>query len=305
LNNFIAETLKYKPQLYLDFLKNLIYILGVVLKKLLKNIGVSMKKFLSTAMVLGALYGTANAAPVTSPIYMPEAGKILSNINLGYTMRNSDEDITEDGDEMYSAVNLGLEGKIGVMDRLAINYGFNFDFARKILDEDSSAKFTNYYIGVTGRVADAGANKLDLILNVGQGNDAFISLSTMAYVDFGVRYGLELDRYNLGFSVRGKYVNDEEVLGETVLDGGFDVAFALENEFIFTDNFTAGLDLNYSINDDYGDSDSYNIFGFNVDLNYGLNQNNFIGVYYAMDFNDADEIEPTTYKFGLKFTSQF
>ncbi len=264
-----------------------------------------MKKFLSTAMVLGALYGTANAAPITSPIYMPEAGKILSNINVGYTMRNSDEDITAGNDKMYSGVNLGAEGKIGVMDKLAINYGFNFDFVRKTLDEDSSAKFTNYYVGVTGRVVDAGTNKLDLILNVGQANDVFLSSINRAYVEFGARYGLELDRYNLGFSVKGKYVNDQEKAGISGIDGGFDVAFALENEFIFTEDFTVGLDLAYAINDDYEPADSYNVFSFNIDANYALNQGNFIGVYYGMDFNDADVIEPMTYKFGLKFTSQF
>ena len=42
-----------------------------------------MKKVLSTALILGALYGTANAAPLTSSIYMPETGKVLSNLNIG------------------------------------------------------------------------------------------------------------------------------------------------------------------------------------------------------------------------------
>lgn len=267
-----------------------------------------MKKILSTAMILGALYGTANAAPVTSPIYMPEAGKILSNINLGYTTQQTDKDIYNT-DKLYSAINLGLEGKVGVMDGLSINYGFNFDFARKVLDEDSSAKFNNYYIGVTGRVVDVDANKLDLILNVGQADDTLlrdflVGQSNRAYVEFGIRYGLDLDVYNLGLSVKGKYVNDVECVGTQGIDGGFDVAFALENEFIFTENFTMGLDLGYSINKDYGDLD-YNIFSLNVDVNYALTQNNFIGIYYGMDLNDTDYIEPTTYKFGLKFTSQF
>ena len=273
-----------------------------------------MKKFLSTAMVLGALYGTANAAPITSPIYMPEAGKILSNINFGYTMRRSDDDIEDvdtnfSTDKMYDGVNLGMEGKIGLMDNLAINYGLNFDFAAKSFDEKISSRFTNFYVGLTDRIINSGANKLDLILNVGQADDVFLSDVNRAYVEFGVRDGLELDKYNLGFSIKGKYVIDYENSNEASVDGGFDVAFALENEFIFTENFTVGLDLTYSLNDDYDDLNSYNVFGFNVDANYALNQNNFIGAYYGMDFNDASEddldIKPITYKFGLKFTSQF
>ena len=47
-------------------------------------------KFLSTALILGALYGTANATSITSPIYMPEQGKISTDLKIGFTKSKFD-----------------------------------------------------------------------------------------------------------------------------------------------------------------------------------------------------------------------
>lgn len=281
-----------------------------------------MKKILTTAMVVGALYGTVNAAPITSPIYMPEAGKIVSSLDLGYTMRNAEDKIfggyTSDTDKMYSAININLEGQMGIMDTLAINYGFDFDFARKSKDESDSGKFVNYYFGVTGRVLDMGVNKLDVTLNVGQADDIFMSSISQAYADLEVRYGLELNEiYNMGFAINFEYVNGVEFSGTETFESGFNFGFTLENEFMIGEMFTIGLDLYYDLNDDYKHkknySDSYNVYGGLIDVNYAINQENFVGLYFAMDFNDFDlkdsdadaKMEPTTYEFGIKFTSQF
>jgi len=308
---------------------------------LLKIIRGTMKKVLSTALILGALYGTANAAPATSPIFLPEAGKILSTLNIGYTTAKFDKKPNGESDKLEESWNVEAEGKFGITDRLSLNYGFDFDFARKVWDEDQSAKFTDFYVGVTGRVVDVDDNRFDIILNVGQ-EEAPIYTKDQVYVDLALRYGLDLEKYNLGFSISGKYINDwEDGKGamKEKLERGFEFGVKLENEFIFSESFTVGLDLFFKMHDDikfkgldveYDEGlaefqtngvetskwDSYNEYGFNIDANFALANDNYIGAYFTMSFSDLEEKsyedvdgkrfkDPTEYRFGLKYTSQF
>lgn len=284
-------------------------------------------KFLSTALILGALYGTANATSITSPIYMPEQGKISTDLKIGFTKSKFDKRPEGESDKFEESWNLDAEGKMGLTDGIALNYGFDFDFARKIRNGDKSAKFTDFYLGLTGRVMNTEDNKLDIILNVGQEEDTIISLQDQVYAELAIRYGLDLDMYNLGFSVGGKYINDyEDKDGDGItsykIERDYLVSFKLENEFIFNE-FTVGLDLFYNINGDIKEKTdgittakfgSYNEYGFNVDANYALTEdNNYVGLYFAMAQSDIkgpkDSVqqykEPTEYKFGLKFVSEF
>ena len=137
--------------------------------------------------------------------------------------------------------------------------------------------------------------------------------------------------YNLGFSIGGKYINDyEDKLENSTakLERGFDFFVKLENEFIF-DRVTVGLDLFYTMHDDLKSKnlrpvgeysefkfDSYDEYGFNIDANYALTEDNYIGVYFDMTFSDLKNKtqipdtedhykDPTEYKFGVKYTTQF
>lgn len=276
-----------------------------------------MKKVLSTALILGALYGTANAAPLTSPIYMPEVGKVLSNLNVGYSMSKFDKKPTGESDKLQKGMNINLNGQVGIMDQLSMNYNFNFDVFRKLYDQDASAKFTDFYLGLTGRVVNGDANKFDVIFNIGQEESPYTE-SDHVYTDLTARYGLDLDVYNLGLSAGVKYVNDYEN-GDLKIRRDWDIHFKVENEFIFTENFTMGLDMFYNLMSQYKFKDksgaipdykikAYDEYGFNVDANYGLNENNYVGVYFNMAFNDISNDEykdATNYKFGVRFTSQF
>lgn len=283
-----------------------------------------MKKVLSTALILGALYGTANAAPITSPIYLPEAGKILSTLNIGYTSSTFDKAPAAASDKLEEAINIEAEGKLGIMEKLSLNYGLNLDFSRKLEDQDQSAKFTNFYVGVTGRVLDVDAHKLDIIFNVGQ-EEAPILPVDQVYAELAVRYGLDFDMYNMGFSIGGKYINDWETndgLDKDTLERGFAFYAKLENEFTITEKFTIGFDLFYNMNDkielksvtDIEKYDSYSEYGFDLDANYAVYDNNFIGLYFNMtmsDFEGPEELvgekfkDPMEYKFGLRYTSLF
>lgn len=283
-------------------------------------------KFLSTALILGALYGTANATPITSPIYMPEEGKIITDLKVGYTKSKFDKKPVNMSDKLEESWNVIADGKMGLTNEIALNYGFDFDFARKIRNGDKSAKFTDFYLGMTGRVYDSMDNKFDIIFNVGQEEDTLVSLQDQVYAELAVRYGLDLDMYNLGFSIGGRYINDYENKDDDgnsyKVERDYLVYFKLENEFIF-DEFTVGLDLFFNMNGDVKEKnnnaiiakfDSYNEYGFNIDANYALTENNnYVGLYFTMaqsDFKGPKDSslqykDPTDYKFGLKFTSEF
>lgn len=278
-----------------------------------------MKKVLSTALVLGALYGTAGAAPITSPIYAPEAGKILTDVKVGYTTSEFDKNPFDEKKELEQSWNIDLAGKLGLTDAIALNFGFDFDFARKVRDDDASARFTDFYFGLTGRVFEIDANKFDVIFNVGQKSD-YIYGNDQAYVDLALRYGLDLDMYNLGLSAGVNYV-DTYKMGSYKLERGLAFKFALENEFIFTEELTMGLDLFYAINGKTEEKElgalesrvkTHSEYGFNVDANYALNRNNFVGAYFGMALGNLkyeDQMgewkDPTEYKFGVKYVSQF
>lgn len=276
-----------------------------------------MKKVLSTALILGALYGTANAAPLTSPIYMPETGKVLSNLNIGYSMAKFDKKPDGESDKLQKGMNINLNGQVGLMEYLSMNYNFNFDLFRKVYNEDASAKFTDFYMGLTGRLIDADANKMDVIFNIGQ-EESLYTETDHVYADLTARYGLDLDVYNLGLSAGIKYVNDYEN-SELKIERDWDIHFKVENEFIFTENFTMGLDMFYNLMSQYKFKDksgvipsykikAYDEYGFNIDANFSFNENNYMGLYFNMSFNDIsnDEYKDlTNYNFGVKFTSQF
>ena len=280
-------------------------------------------------MILGALYGTANATVVTSPIYMPESGKIVSNISIGKQKTKYDKVFdSADKKTMEESWKIEALGKIGLTEKLALNYDFDFRFDQKENDLEKSASFKEFSIGLTGRAFESGANKFDVIFNVGQ-SDFFID--DQAFADLTVRYGLDLDMYNLGFSFGARYYNeskkeygdDEKYKADPFTAFRFD----LENEFIFTKNFTMGLDLFYEFNPEIKTKEteldsstgalvttktkikSFDRYGFNVDANYGINDNNFIGVYFGMDFTkDFEDItgkDPKETEFGIKYTTQF
>ena len=284
-----------------------------------------MKKALSTALILGALYGTANAAPITSPLYLPSAGQITSTTKLGYTTASFDKSPEGVSDKLEDGVYLDLDGKIGVNNSLSINYGFTIDFGKKLLDEKQSALyFSDYYFGMTTRIMDYGSQKFDFILNIGQEESPIFPLNQF-YGELELRYGIDLDSYNLGIVVGGTYLgNNESGEGDSVikLERGYLVSFKLENEFIFTPDFTVGFDLYLNLNDKIkytnGSDDkiefgTYEEYGFNLDANIAMSQNHYLGAYFNMFLStlegpknaEAKLKDPIGYDFGLKYTSQF
>ncbi len=284
-----------------------------------------MKKILTTAFIIGSLYGTAQAATITSPIYMPTTGEATTSLDIGYTKSHFDRvevGGVEDSKELERSWNVNLNGKYGLNEQISLNYGFDFDFSREIERIDQSSKLTNVYIGFTGRIIDSGANKFDILLNVGQQANKYWFYYTydQMYANLGLRYGLDFDSYNVGITVGSQYTNEYKD-GSEKIDSEFNFYAKLENEIIFTNEFTMGLDLFYTYNprNDYGVSGlfkyhykAFNEYGFNVDLNYALNDSNYLGVYFGMSENDFKEDSSgdirkdlTEYNGGVRLTTRF
>ncbi|MDD2840465.1 MAG: hypothetical protein PHY80_05100 [Rickettsiales bacterium] len=284
-----------------------------------------MKKVLTTALVIGSLYGTAQAATITSPIYMPTTGEMITSLDVGYTKSTFDKVEVNGAQtgtrEFEKSWNLNLNGEYGLNEKVSLNYGFDFDFNREMNKTDQSAKLTNAYIGFTGRVFDSDAYKLDVLFNVGQQAEKYWTNydNDQTYANLALRYGLDLDMYNVAITVGSQYTNEYRY-GTVKIDSEFNFFAKLENELIFTDKLTMGLDLLYTYNpkNNYKYSvynDSYKAFseyGINADLNYALDDNNYLGVYVGMLENNYNENNTgsqskdlTEYNGGVRLTTRF
>ncbi len=271
-----------------------------------------MKKVLTTALILGAFYGTVNAAEIISPICMPKKGEIINNLsfdkyNVHINNKNNGLRLIEKG------LNISDSGKIGLRDNLSLNYGFIFDFNRKENNAGNIRKisktFYDRYFGLTARTYDNEANKLDIILNFGQ-------IDT-PYVDLSARYGLDLNNYNLAFSFGGIYYSADKE-GNSREQNKMQYYFELDNELAFADSFTFDLNLKYL--KDRGEkfrnipargtgksegSDNYTIY---AGLNYSLNKANYLGIYFENTWSHGQKEyteDATNYNYGIKLTSQF
>lgn len=288
-----------------------------------------MKKILSTAFIIGSLYGTAQAATITSPIYMPSKGKATTSLNAGYTKSTFDKvEISgvETTKEFEKSWNLNLNGNYGLNEKVALNYGFDFDFHREMEKKDESSKLTKAYVGFTGRLINSDANKIDILFNVGQeANKYWTDYSIdQTFANLGLRYGLDFSIYNVALTVGSQYT-DQYKSDNSKIDSEFNFYTKLENEIIFTDEFTMGLDLFYTYNPknnhfDGVDNQNYKAFseyGFNIDYNYAINEDNYIGVYFGMLENNISQYiiltsgsrqdyrNLTEYNGGIKLTTKF
>ena len=179
----------------------------------------------------------------------------------------------------------------------------------------ASEEFTNYYVGLTSKFYECGKHKMFATLNVGQEREIILSGESQVYADLALKYGMDLNNYNMAFSIGGKYYHDAEYT-DTKLEKDYAFYAKLENEMIFN-QMTVGLDLFYNLNGDgklvnnlgVSKYDTYNEYGFNLDANYALNQDAYVGAYFTMSLNDLDNMDVykdvTEYQFGLKMTSQF
>lgn len=262
-----------------------------------------MKKILATAFIIGNLYCTANATTINSPIYLPASKEIVSSLDVGYTKSNFDKANdttlnTTKEDEFEKSWNLNVDAKYGLNNSISLNYGLNFDFDREIFETEESSKLTNIYVGITGRVIDKNLNKVDILFNFGGEVEKYWTYyhKNVVYSDLALRYGLDFDSYNVALSVGSKYTDSWKDHNKKI-DSEFNFFTKLENEFIFSESVTMGLDFFYIYNpkntyNNNGIEQSYKAFseyGLNVDLNYAFDSNNYLGVYFCVIENNINQ----------------
>lgn len=296
-------------------------------------------KFLLTAVVLGSLYETASAVmPITSPIYLPEKGEFVNQLNFGYyKQKMNPKVINADIGHTYASKYVSVDGLYGLTNKVALNYNaqlnFNqkYTYVNKVMNTELYKKFSadvvKYSLGLTARLFECQYDKVDLFLKIG--SSSLYELDSQMYADLALRYGLNFKYYNFAltaglihyFDYQNNYkdkVYDYIYIENTKYENT--VYFKLENELIF-DKFTVGLDLYYNLvgkekykyidvgyYEFYNTLDSYNEYGFNVDANYALNNNMYLGAYLDMSKSTLDSDtskRPQTYSFGLKLTSNF
>lgn len=303
-------------------------------------------KVLSTALILGSLYGTANASvSLTSPLYQASKGELKTEVSVGYSKNMWNKAVNSGNSTLKNkGGSLNLEGQYGLTDYIALNYGMAYDFTQQGYVYSSakyktSPEFTDYYLGLTGKLYDCGKQKTYITLNIGQNDnyipdDSGVSSLPNTYFDLALKYGLDLNNYNVALSIGGRYDmsynEDLTILGTTVstdIKSTRSIYGKLENELTFG-NLNLGLDLYYSLNDDKnnmvyipGDTilasaTSYNEYGINLNIDYALNNSTYLGLYGSLYKNDKETLLVSAtslqgnkrekgYTYGIKLTKSF
>lgn len=276
-----------------------------------------MKKFAFAVILCCVFVNNTFAMPIASPVYMPKPGQIFSDIRLGYEVASFDKSYNSATDELKKSWIFAINGKYGLFERLAIDYGATLDFERKIFNKNESASLVNYYFGFTSRFLDYTYNKFDLILNLGQEEYEYNPDYKQIFLRFGLKYNLDLKYYNLAISALGKYTNNYKKGNET-LKRSMVYSLKMENEIIFTEIFTVGVDLFYTFFGKIkyntaafpnGIIKSYNEYGANLDLNVRVNSTDFISIYGSAIGNDINLLDrlknKIEYKFGIRYLLNF
>lgn len=264
-------------------------------------------KFLLTTLMLSSLYEVSNASiSITSTLYMPKPTEVLANVELNYDKLET----TEGDDSYFKHKTLILDGKIGLTDKFALNYGAKLNFGNEYTTQgwegemlyNTSSKLKDYYVGLTARLLDKTYGILDVEFNVGKGTISKMAFAanqnTSLYMDLSLKYGLAFKNYNVALSVGGIKQNDSKTkefdntnyTHSNKLKHGNSAYFKLENELVLGKT-VVGLDLYYDlygkqkqINTSYdwtetNTTDSYGKYGLNLNVGYNLTDNLNVSFY--------------------------
>lgn len=263
-------------------------------------------------MVANPLFATT----ITSPTFTPKTGEISAIVDFGHTEFKYRSD-GEKGKE-YVAWDGHIQGMMGIKDYLLLNYGVGYGISKEIQNIDVSNDFTGFYFGFTGRYDNT-------FLKFNVGNTEIIGANykinkmyggldnTLPYVELGIAQGLETKFYGALLSFTSIFYG-EEGLGEHKYEKNTDLIFTLENEFYLGKNWTLGLDLLYAIIgnnkfNNYITVDNRDKYILNVDVNYLLNENNYMGLYFKAYEENSKYFDVKYrvhgYQYGLKLTTLF
>ena len=216
----------------------------------------------------------------------------------------------QEDDSYFKHKTLTVDGKIGLTDKFALNYGAKLNFGNEYTTQGwegemlykTSSKLKDYYVGLTARLLDKTYGILDVTFNVGKGTISKMAFAanqnTSLYMDLSLKYGLAFKNYNVALSVGGIKQNDSKTKEfdntnytySNKLKHGNSAYFKLENELVLGKT-VVGLDLYYDlygkqkqVNTAYdwtetNTTDSYGKYGLNLNVSYNLTDNLNVSFY--------------------------
>ena len=251
---------------------------------------------------------------IISPLYFPEAGKILSNMNIGYNRNRFT--LSETNKKFENYYFLKEEGKFGLFENLSVNFGFQYEINKKHNEINISNDFSLFYFGILNRILDKEHFKFDISVNVGKETIENFTKLTTNFLNIYALYGFNFEYYNTSLKISYKY-NDNYKDENYKLNNSYILSFIYNNQLILFEDFSLDLDLIFNhINKvkEYKNifHKSYNEYGYNISLNYYINYNNSLGLFYnfrknKINFNDnlINKKNKIVSNCGLKLVSKF
>ena len=263
----------------------------------------------------------------------PDAGKGWVELGVNYqktTLKNGDK-VTGSGFGILPNVTYAFNNQF------AITGGIGYLNAKEPgpSPKDKITGITNPVIGVIYRALDKGqALNIGLAISPTIGkqtvkqdgdHDKFSAISGQNVVNFGIEYAQPVGPVVLGAEAGITYGSDKKTKGKGVYDGleetiksavAFNAGIAVQYKGINKLALTAGFDWNRIPKTESKDvgvqNKAYNQFGLNLEANYNVANNFYVGVNYGHKFNaqvkdgDGDKLYKTSNNsVGLAGTIQF
>lgn len=252
------------------------------------------------------------ATPITSQLYIPEAGKMLNTLIFA-NKQNKSNNI-----QQIKALSLDLNGLFGLTETLSLHYNLEYVFNAKQEYEpkNQSSEFNYYYIGFINRMFENDFSMVDVEVNVGENELRFYGIAPKITptINANIKYGLNFEYYNIGFSIGteffDKYTKKRNEFLTDTQDKMINYLFSLENEVVLLNILTINFNFYYKWNDDIindytntkeGEEIIYenkyklkDNFRLNTSINYSITPNNYIGLYYEYEYFKLNYTQTTT-----------
>ena len=276
-----------------------------------------MKKIiLSFFIVYIYLISFVYSNTISNSLYVPEIRKIVSNTRLGYVKTNfKNSESNKKKFEKYYFIE--ENGKFGLFENIFVNFGFQYNVNKKVFDKKISSDFSKFYFGSTDRILNNTYSKIDLTINFGKDEMQYFIDYEKNYIELSLKYGLEFSKYITSLKLNYVYNSNYRNQNNDKIKNSYILGVFYENQFIISDKFS--FDINLFINHNAKIKEnksilykSYNEYGVESAINYSLNNNNILSIYYLLTKNNIKiNLNNIIYKtkitngFGFKVISQF
>ena len=276
-----------------------------------------MKRFiLNVFAVYIYLMGFVYSDTISSSLYIPEVRKIVSNTKLGYVRMNfKNSESNKKKFEKYYFIE--ENGKFGLFENIFVNFGFQYNVDRRMFDEKLSSDFSKFYFGTTDRILNNTHSKIDLTINFGKDEMQYFIDYEKNYIELSLKYGLEFSKYMTSLKLNYIHNSNYRNQNKDKINNSYVLSIFYDNQFIISDKVSFDINLFINHNNKIKENKSilyksYNEYGGETVINYSLNNNNILSIYYLLtknnikiNLNDIIYKTKITNSFGFKVISQF